>query len=155
MTNGADDTSGMGDPADAEDAAWRELVANYGERAVLDDGHPSLGRADRARETPDRAEEAPRAEEAAPDPADVPSYDEERFVPPAPGPVALPRGPRLAAWSGVFVPPAVLLACALLQFRLPSPLGPLLVIWFLTGFGWLVWHMPRGPRAPWDDGAQV
>lgn len=165
----ADAAEGTDDTESAEDAAWRELVANYGERAVLEDEHPSFGQRERVSpEPPESGEPAAPAESTAPpgsgdsdgrdDPAesaDDSSYEEERFVPPTPGPVPMPQGPRLAAWSGVFVPPAVLLVCALLQFRLPSPLGPLLVIWFLVGFGWLVWQMPRGPREPWDNGAQV
>jgi len=38
---------------------------------------------------------------------------------------------------------------------LPGWLAKGLVAWFVGGFVYLVLHMDRGPRDPWDDGARV
>jgi hypothetical protein len=123
----------------SEDAAWREIVDNYGDRPVLDAEEP-------AAPAPDPAPDPP-----PPELADL--WPEERFVPPPPPP--LPRVPkdRLAAWLGVLVSPVVLLVAAVLRLSLPSPVVWLLIGGFLIGFGYLVSQMPRGPRDPFDDGA--
>ena len=34
-------------------------------------------------------------------------------------------------------------------------IGWALVGWFVGGFGYLVRHMPRSPRDPWDDGSRI
>jgi hypothetical protein len=124
-----------------EDAVWREIIANYGDRPVLDP--------------------APESEpdvQASPEPDQHPELDEtsvveERFVPPPPPP--LPRVPkdRLAAWLGVLVSPLLLLVAAVFRIPLPTMAAWLLVGAFLGGFGYLVAQMPRGPRDPFDDGA--
>ncbi len=124
-----------------EDAAWREIVANYGDHPAVD---------------PDAAPEPPAAEpEERPELAAESTWLEERFVPPPPPP--LPRLPfdRLLAWSGVFVSPLVLLVATVLQIHLPTIVSWLLVGGFLGGFGYLVAQMPRGPRDPFDDGARL
>jgi hypothetical protein len=38
---------------------------------------------------------------------------------------------------------------------MPAWLGYLLVVGFVGGFIYLVLQMPREPRDPWDDGAQI
>jgi hypothetical protein len=123
-----------------EDDAWRSIVENYGERA-LDEPEP-------VEETPEPAYVAPRASEPEDDP-------EDRFVPPLPPPLPHPPPVRMAAWCGLFGAPAVLLVALVLGIPLPQWLGLGLVGAFLVGFGYLVLHMQRGPRDPWDDGAQL
>ena len=134
-----------------EDAAWRDIVDNYGDRPVLE---------------PEPAPPAPQLDDQPDDqPGDQPDdhpelttddpWLEERFVPPPPPP--LPRLPfdRLLAWAGVFVSPLILLVATVLQLDLPTMVAWLLVGGFLGGFGYLVAQMPRGPRDPFDDGARL
>lgn len=124
-----------------EDDAWRSIVENYGERA-LDEPEPAAA--------PEPASE-PLQSEALP-PAEDP---EDRFVPPPPPPLPHPPPVRLAAWCGLFGAPALLLVALVTGIPLPQWLGLTLVGAFLAGFGYLVLHMQRGPRDPWDDGAQL
>jgi hypothetical protein len=133
VTTGPRDTHG-------EDAAWREIVDNYGDR-------PHLEPEPEAQPT-QPAPEPDQHPELADDP-----WLEERFVPPPPPP--LPRVPfdRLLAWAGVFVSPLVLLVATVFQLDLPTLVAWALVLGFLGGFGYLVAQMPRGPRDPFDDGA--
>lgn len=137
-----------------DDATWREIVANYGDRPTLD-----------APDSPDQPAADPdpgvdpglRALFGGLDDADHEPGDlaEERFVPPTPPP--LPRLPadRLAAWTGVLVAPCLLLVLTVLRIDLPSILAWLLIAAFLGGFGYLIATMPRGPRDPFDDGARL
>jgi len=122
-----------------DDEAWRQIVDNYGEE-------------------PEFPEVAP-AEEAAPEdaPADEPSYDleDEGFVPPEPPPLPRPHGVRLAAWIGVFGVPLALLLSVVAGISLPAIVSTALVVWFLAGFGYLVWQMPKQRDDPWDDGARL
>ncbi len=127
-----------------DDTAWREIVANYGDRVLEpDDVIPS----------PDEADE-PAGPEPYAELAERPG-PEERYVPPPPPP--LPRVPRdrLIAWLGVLVSPVLLLVTAIFRVPLPSIVAWLLVCAFLGGFGYLVAQMPRGPRDPFDDGAVI
>ena len=140
MTGPSDKPGDKPSDKPSEDAAWLEIVANYGDRPVVEPPpQPDL------REAPDARDEHPEL-------ADDGRYD-ERFVPPPPPP--LPRVPmdRLAAWLGVFVSPILLLVAAVLRVPLPTIVAWLLVGAFLGGFGYLVAQMPRGPRDPFDDGA--
>ena len=128
---------------DSEEDAWRAIVDNYGDRIELDDAP------------------APEPAPPPPPPADLDEHEElaevgtARFVPPVPPP--LPRLPpdRLAAWSGLFGSPTLLLICLVLGINLPPLLGYLLVASFIGGFVYLVVKMPRGPADPWDDGARL
>lgn len=61
----------------------------------------------------------------------------------------------MVAWAGVLGSPLVLLCALVFGFSLPAWLGYLLVAGFVGGFLYLVVKMPREPREPWDDGAQV
>jgi hypothetical protein len=148
-----------------EDAVWADIIANYGDRPLLDEpvidetvveqGGEEPGTASARREPlPEPRSERPVVPS---EPDRHPELDggwlEERFVPPPPPP--LPRLPkdRLAAWAGVFLSPLLLLLATLLQVRLPAMVAWLLVGAFLGGFGYLVAQMPRGPRDPFDDGA--
>jgi hypothetical protein len=125
----------------SDDAVWREIVANYGDRPAVD-----------ADEDVTRVEQQLHAaDDEHPELAD--DVHGERFVPPPPPP--LPRVPkdRLAAWLGVFVSPVLLLVATVLRIPVPTVVAWLLVGAFLGGFGYLVAQMPKGPRDPYDDGA--
>jgi hypothetical protein len=122
-----------------DDAAWRDIVANYGDRPVVD--APS----------PEPAHEEPRPEE--PPELAVTSSAEERFVPPPPPPLPRVSKDRMAAWVGVLGAPVALLVATIFRIPLPGIVPWLLVGAFLGGFGYLVAQMPRGPRDPFDDGA--
>jgi len=125
---------------DSEDDAWRSIVENYGDRADLG-----------PEETPEPVPEPVR--EPARD--DTEAADEERYVPPPPPPLPHVTPDRLAAWSGVFGAPTVLLVALLVGIHLPAWLGYLLVASVVGGFVDLVVQMPRGPRDPGDDGARL
>ncbi|WP_182526306.1 hypothetical protein [Nocardioides dongkuii] len=142
-----------------EDAVWRSIVDNYGERPALD------GEAGAAAE-PAAEPAAETAAEPVPDPESTPEPEpdwfsstsvdpEDRFVPPPAPPLPRPTRDRLFAWLGVFGSPTVLLVCLVAGISLPRLIAYLLVASFVGGFLYLVWQMPRGPRDPWDDGAQV
>jgi hypothetical protein len=151
-----DGPDGRGE-ADDSDAAWRAIVENYGERAEIDDppaappaaaapAAPFGGRFAAARGLGDPKEDAD-------DP--VPVAEDEGFEPPAPPPLPKVAPDRLAAWSGIFGSPAVLLAALIFSIEVPAFVAYLLVTAFVGGFVYLVAKMPRGPRDPWDDGAQI
>ena len=127
-----------------EDALWRAIVDNYGDRPEVPD--PPAGPVVPAGSEP----EPHSAAEAWWSPE-----DDDGFVPPDPPPARLPQGPRLAAWVGVFGAPLLLMAVTALQIWVPGLVVFLLVAGFVAGFGYLVATMPRGPRDPSDDGAQV
>ena len=80
---------------------------------------------------------------------------EEGFEPPEPPPLPRVTPDRGLAWLGVFGAPVVLLVALIFSISLPPLLGYGLVVAFVGGFGYLVYTMPREPRDPWDDGAQV
>jgi hypothetical protein len=133
-----------------DDDAWRAIVDNYGDRAELD---------------PDDLPPEPAPEPQthwtveAPSSWDDPYVDSDwttdRFVPPPPPPLPTPTPDRGLAWLGVFGSPVVLLVCLVLGIALPTIIAYLLVAGFVGGFLYLVVQMPRGPRDPDDDGAQL
>lgn len=143
----------MSDPDKAaQDAAWQEIVANFGERVELSDEEltdaPSVVAFD------DDVDEQFEPDLEMYDDA----YEADGFVAPRP---SLPRttADRFLAWLGVLGAPvaAVVLFVlhATLGWWIPPWVVDALVIAFLVGFGYLVFHMPREPRDPWDDGARL
>jgi hypothetical protein len=157
---------------EAEDRAWRAIVENYGERPQLDDppvAPPDADPGDPSGRAPGRPSDAPfggrfgdlRRFSAPDDPASADPdavddrEDEDRFVPPDPPPLPRTTPDRLLAWAGVFGSPLVLLASLLLSFSISGWIAYVLVAAFVGGFVYLVVKMPREPRDPWDDGAQV
>jgi hypothetical protein len=134
-----------------DDAAWRSIVENYGERAELDPA-PSGAEPETANETAYDDLDDVREVDALDDWDD---RDDDHFVPPPPPPLPHPTPVRLAAWLGVFGAPALLLLDMVLALPLPGWLAKALVAWFVGGFVYLVFHMDRGPRDPWDNGARV
>ncbi len=132
-----------------DDDVWRAIVDNYGERAELDsdDGEPP-----EVEPEPRRPNEPTASWD---DPYPDSDWSTDRFVPPPPPPLPAPSIDRLFAWLGVFGSPVVLLVCLVFGIDLPQLLAYLLVGAFVGGFLYLVIQMPRGPRDPDDDGAQV
>lgn len=130
------------EPGSDTDAAWRQIVENYGERPRLDPEPVS--------DDPTPAQQAARPRNL-PDAEDV----EERFVPPVPPPVPRASTDRFLAYLGVFGAPTALLLLVLVQVRPPEWVFFTLVAAFVAGFCYLVFRMPRGPRDPGDDGAVV
>jgi hypothetical protein len=133
-----------------EDAEWRSIVDNYGDRPEFTPPAPEPEPVEPGPvelELP--AELGPRSWEPAP--------EDDRYVPPPPPPIPRPQGLRLIAWLGLFGVPAVVLVCLVLNVSLPSPLGFLGLVWFVGGFGYLVATMsgPKDPDGGWDDGAVV
>ncbi|MGO4257946.1 hypothetical protein [Marmoricola sp. RAF53] len=131
-----------------EEAEWRDIVDHFGDRAELPEDA-----------VPDPPEPAPAAQpggvyDGPPELAPAHWSDDDRFVPPPPPPVPRAHGLRLLAWIGLFGVPALALLGVVLGISLPSPLGLLLIVWFVGGFGYLVATMSnRGSGGGWDDGA--
>ena len=142
----------MGEPdADDTEAAWREIVENYGERAVVEPD-----RAAPAEPPPpvrhDRQDDLDHLDELDLDDEDD---DEDGFVPPTPPPLPRSTPARTIAWIGVLGSPAVVLVLLLVQVSVPTVIGWLIIAAFIGGFGYLVATMDREPRDPWDDGSRV
>lgn len=96
-----------------EDAAWRAIVDNYGERATLNDP-PAEVETEPEAVLPEQAEDQTQPESIADRPDDPPysailDAPEENFVPPPAPPLPSPRGPVGMAWLGLLGSPALLL----------------------------------------------
>ncbi|HYO38186.1 MAG TPA: hypothetical protein VER39_00865 [Nocardioidaceae bacterium] len=173
---------GPGEPADVpldEDAAWRAIVANYGDRASLDgtvadpptptpaapDEGPTVDAPSGGVDAPpaptpfDRsyldAVDARRTSDRQPAESGDDQWPEEHFVPPEPPPV--PRGTpaRRLAWAGLFAPPLLMILAVVLRWTPPALLTMALVAAFVGGFVYLVCTMPRDGGDGWGDGAVV
>jgi len=152
-----------------EEAAWRSIVENYGERPSLGplsvettplEPPPAPPRVDPVELSPfDRsyldAHDPERTEQA--DEQDVHHLSDrhEHFVPPLPPPV--PRGTpaRRMAWVGLFGPPVLMILAVAFGWTFPSALSFALVASFVGGFVFLVATMPRDRDEDGDDGAVV
>ena len=142
------------DEAD-EDRAWRAIVENYGDRPELEEPPPTAPPAQPVSDVPFGGRFGdPRALGGEPAEA-APAAEDEGFVPPPPPPLPRVEPDRMVAWAGVLGSPLVLLCALVFGFSLLAWLGYLLVAGFVGGFLYLVVKMPREPREPWDDGAQV
>ena len=134
-------------PGSDEDAAWREIVENFGDRAELPPDDTVI------------AEPVPGFGDDVDE--DVWDDDEEElggFVPPEPEPLRLTPA-RTAAWAGVLGAPVLALLTVVVsesaKTTVPSWWGLLLILGFLGGFAYLVATMPKGRDDPWDDGARL
>lgn len=166
---GGDRPVPAGRPGD-DDAAWASIVANFGERAAIDEPGPRPSGGGPADPDPERLRRlfqpfdrpAPRAGEGRdpeihpgdPD-ADLAKAPDAPYVPPPAPPLPPTTADRRAAWAGVIGAPALLLVFLLLGLALPTVVALALVAAFIGGFVYLVWKMPREPRDPYDDGARV
>ncbi|MET0840295.1 MAG: hypothetical protein ABWY19_16055 [Marmoricola sp.] len=138
------------EPADKlsdEDALWRSIIDNYGERPTIDEPEieapPSL-----------RDLDAP-AREVGEEPEPVAADPEEHFVPPVPPPLPKPPPARLLAWTGLFGVPAFVLVALVAGLDLAPWMGLILMVWFVGGFVFLVASMRPGPGDDYDDGARL
>ncbi|MFT4286834.1 hypothetical protein [Nocardioides sp.] len=135
---------------DDEDAAWREIVENFGDRAelptdeVAEDVEPVFG---------DDVDEDVWQDEEESD-----EFEPGGFVPPDPEPIRLTPA-RTLAWGGVLGAPVLALLTVVVsessEVTVPGWWGLLLILGFLGGFGYLVATMPRERDDPWDDGARL
>ena len=147
-----------------EDAAWREIIENYGDRAEIEGdpaGEPGVvepvepdppveDRDERLRGLFRPAWSDPLETEATWD-------DEGHFVPPSPPPVRVLDPRRRAAWAGLFGSPFLMLVAVVLGWRLPDWLMLGLAAGFVGGFVYLIATMPnrRPGDGSGDDGAVV
>jgi hypothetical protein len=121
-----------------DDATWREIVDNYGDRPAV----------------PPEPVEYVVPDPVPTEPFRLELYD-DAFVPPPlpPAPVIAPE--RRLAWIGLVAAPLLLVLCTVIQYRLPPVLTGALVLAFLGSFGYLVATMSQEPRDPDDDGARL
>lgn len=148
-----------------EDAAWRLIVENYGDRPEMGSDSPPRDSADSdapaAPVTPvvDRsyleALEAGRADAARAAEQAAAHDEEEHFVPPDPPPVPKGTPARRLAWAGLFVPPLLMLAAVVFGWTFATWFSMMLVASFVGGFVFLIATMPRDGGDRWDDGAVV
>jgi hypothetical protein len=137
-TGGQDDLS---KGVSADDAAWRSIIDNYGERPEVGDDEPPVEVPPSPRDVyPD--ESPPELVEA-----------EDHFVPPPPPPLPRPAPPRLLAWLGLFGVPTFVLVCLVTGLNLPTWMGLILMVWFVGGFVYLVASMRPSTGDEYDDGA--
>lgn len=134
-----------------EDAAWADIVASYGDRPDFPEAPAPQVEAPEPEPVPD-----PDGYPAVPRELDAATWDDEgHFVPPEPPPVPRPEGVRAVAWFGLIGMPALVLLLTIVHYTPPSPIGLLMIVWFVGGFGYLVATMngPSDPDRGWDDGA--
>lgn len=142
------------EPVDTE-TAWRDIVDNYGDRAVVEPGeYVDEPRVVHARDEPAELDEP--AEAAGVDDLWSDDDDEdEGYVPPPPPPLPVVAPARMAAWICVLGAPAVVVVLLIASIQLPTIVGWVLIAAFVGGFGYLVATMSREPRDPWDDGSRI
>jgi hypothetical protein len=128
-----------------DDAAWQQIVDNYGER-------PDVPAADAPAVDTPVVDATPDTATDAPEPFHLGLYDEQFVPPPLPPPPVVTPDRRLA-WVGLVVSPLLLVVLSLLDYALPTVLTGALVLAFLASFGYLVATMQ--PHDPDDDGARV
>ncbi len=127
------------DDVSAEDAAWRSIVDNYGDRPEIED-------VEVAPPTPSPVQHE--------EPEQPPTTDpEDHFRPPPAPPLPLPGPPRLLAWLGLFGVPTLVLVLLVAGVDLPTWMGLVLMVWFVGGFVYLVASMRPGSSDDYDDGA--
>ena len=152
-----DDADGMSDGATDDERAWQAIVDNYGDRPEIDEPPAASPRTSDAPFGGRFGDPRMFVVEDADDPYAGREADEveDGYVPPPPPPLPQVAPDRGLAWAGVFGSPVVLLLALIFSIDLPSLLGYALIAAFVGGFVYLVIKMPREPRDPWDDGAQV
>jgi len=136
------------EPVSAEDALWRSIVDNYGDRPEIEEPEVKVPPSLRDLDPPARPTEDGPAELA-------PVDREDHFVPPDPPPLPMPPPARLLAWIGLFGVPAFVLFALVAKIDLAAWMGLLLMVWFVGGFVFLVASMRPGPGGDHDDGARL
>lgn len=89
------------------------------------------------------------------DPTEDDLDEDDRYVPPEPGPIGQGDLISRAAWGSVLGAPLFLLLCALLWRSLPAGILVACLVAFVAGFVILVARMPADPPEDDDDGAVV
>lgn len=140
------------DPLAAEEALWRSIVDNYGDRPEIAEPEPAPEPPPATRDPgiPPHPDDIDDAGSTA-----VATDPEDHFVPPPPPPLPTPPPARLLAWVGLFGVPMFVLVALVADLALPTLLGLLLMIWFVGGFVFLVGSMRPGPGEDHDDGARL
>jgi hypothetical protein len=151
------------DPTDAGrdhgldvDAAFREIVENYGPVAPAAPVEPPAPVEDRTDPDPPPAD--PERLRGLFRPAwDQPDETDEHYVPPPPPPLPTPEPRRRLAWIGLFGSPTLMLIAIVGGIALPGWLMFLLAGGFVGGFLYLVATMDDSGRGHWpgDDGAVI
>ena len=133
-----------------EDAAWRAIIENYGDR-------PSLVEPPSVVEPPPVVEPVETTRWRDPFHTEARWNDEGHFVPPEPPPLPPMEPRRKLAWIGLFGSPLLMLLAVVLGWSYPTWIMGTLVTGFVGGFGYLVATMPRNRPEDWsgDDGAVV
>lgn len=142
------------EPALDEDAAWRQIVANYGDRVELPDEPSPTPRTN----VFDRSYVDAQLESAGGELNGPATWEDEgHFVPPPPPPLPVVEPRRRLAWAGLFGAPLLMLIGIVVGYEYPTWLSGLLVVGFVGGFVYLVATMSRKRRDDWsgDDGAVV
>lgn len=167
----ADDESAR--RAASEEAAWAEIVANFGARITLDDTPAVPASSESAASaapspapesgTPEpSARDAVAGEVVLPDPeafadpdpvetsARVAAERADGFNPPPLPPVTRSTGLRVAAWCVPGLVAVLFFALGLSNVAIGVMIG-----WLAVGFLAIVNGNSRAPRDPWDDGSRV
>jgi hypothetical protein len=151
------------DPGLDVDAAFAEIVANWGPAAPGVPEEP--GGTTLAPEPPAALAPSPAAPGVPGGPPDTGVSDplnsratwedEGHFVPPVPPPLPSVEPRRRTAWIALLGSPVVGLLLVLLQVAIPRWMSSLLVCAFVGGFCYLVATMGQPSRGDWsgDDGA--
>jgi hypothetical protein len=134
-----------------EEAAWADIVANYGDEPTVEPVEPVETRPVVETNLFDRA--FLDAQEPPFDAWDA----EEHFVPPEPPPLPKLEPRRKLAWLGLFGAPLLMLIAVVAGLEFPNWFIALMVAAFIGGFVYLVATMPRRGSDDWpgDDGAVV
>ena len=144
-----------------EDAIWREIIENYGDRPTLVEPDAPVVEPDTPLAEPGETKDRPRNlfDTCHLDPlnSEASWEDEGHFVPPEPPPLPQLDPRRKLAWGGLFGAPLLLLLAVVFGWIYPTWLVALLVAAFVGGFVYLVATMPSGRHDDWsgDDGAVV
>jgi hypothetical protein len=162
---------GEGNPKLDEDAAWRDIVANFGDTALFDpltrlegervaDAEDAVAEPPVTKEPEKPVEINPRLfDQSHLEPLNTEATwdDEGHFVPPTPPPLPTVEPRRKIAWIALFGCPLVMLMSAIFRFSYPDWFSFLMVTGFVGGFVYLVATMPRKRHDDWsgDDGAVV
>ena len=129
------------------DAAWREIVDNFGDRVSLDPEETATTRPPSPGLSPSDAGHEDVTHDV---------FELEDFRPPTPPPVPTPRTwQRGVAWAGLFAAPTLGAVLAILHVVVAPLISVALVTWCVGGFCYLIATMSRSPRDPWDDGSRV
>jgi hypothetical protein len=148
-----------------EDAAWAEIVANYGDLPVVEDEHSDVSKPAAEPEKPVETDpfdrtyldaQLARQSRETPELNTAASWDDEgHFVPPPPPPLPAVEPRRKLAWGGLLAGPLVALLSFVLSVRVPDWAVVGLVLGFVGGFVYLVATMKASRDEGWpgDDGA--